>query len=188
MNGESLVAKVWNFAHVLRDQGISYQAYISPNFVPPVPQDGRGARRRSSASLRCCPPGHAGRTSRSWPARLWRPNMSSCCETLSQPVRRHRRDLSQGPERDRGPGQAQAPRRPHRSKTWLSLPVDVKGEIYEGLLARNAEDVKSGAGQYFTPRALIEAHGRGRRSRARARRSMIRPAAPAAFCSRRGST
>ena len=43
------------------------------------------------------------------------------------------------------------------SETWLGLPVDVKGEIYEGLLARNAEDVKSGAGQYFTPRALIEA-------------------------------
>jgi type I restriction enzyme M protein len=43
------------------------------------------------------------------------------------------------------------------SETWLSLPVDVKGEIYEGLLARNAEDVKSGAGQYFTPRALIQA-------------------------------
>jgi type I restriction enzyme M protein len=35
--------------------------------------------------------------------------------------------------------------------------VDVKGNIYEGLLARNAEDVKSGAGQYFTPRSLIEA-------------------------------
>ena len=39
------------------------------------------------------------------------------------------------------------------SETWLGLPVDVKGDIYEGLLARNAEDVKSGAGQYFTPRA-----------------------------------
>ncbi len=40
---------------------------------------------------------------------------------------------------------------------WLSLDVDVKGAAYEGLLARNAEDVKSGAGQYFTPRPLIEA-------------------------------
>jgi type I restriction enzyme M protein len=29
MNAQTLVAKVWNFAHVLRDQGISYQAYIS---------------------------------------------------------------------------------------------------------------------------------------------------------------
>jgi len=43
------------------------------------------------------------------------------------------------------------------SEVWLGLPVDVKGNIYEGLLARNAEDVKSGAGQYFTPRPLIEA-------------------------------
>ena len=29
MNSVALVAKVWNFAHVLRDQGVSYQAYIS---------------------------------------------------------------------------------------------------------------------------------------------------------------
>ena len=35
--------------------------------------------------------------------------------------------------------------------------ADVKGDIYEGLLEKNAEDVKSGAGQYFTPRALIRA-------------------------------
>lgn len=40
---------------------------------------------------------------------------------------------------------------------WTSMSSDVKGEIYEGLLQKNAEDVKSGAGQYFTPRALIQA-------------------------------
>jgi len=34
---------------------------------------------------------------------------------------------------------------------------DVKGDIYEGLLEKNAEDTKSGAGQYFTPRSLIRA-------------------------------
>ena len=43
------------------------------------------------------------------------------------------------------------------SEVWLGLPVNVKGNIYEGLLARNAENVKSGAGQYFTPRPVIEA-------------------------------
>src|SRR6516162_5924424 len=42
-------------------------------------------------------------------------------------------------------------------ETWLGLGVDVKGSIYEGLLERNAQEVKSGAGQYFTPRALIDA-------------------------------
>ena len=42
-------------------------------------------------------------------------------------------------------------------ETWIGLDVDVKGEIYEGLLERNAQEVKSGAGQYFTPRPLIQA-------------------------------
>lgn len=41
------------------------------------------------------------------------------------------------------------------SENWLVMGADVKGDIYEGLLEKNAEDVKSGAGQYFTPRALI---------------------------------
>ena len=40
---------------------------------------------------------------------------------------------------------------------WVSMSSDVKGAIYEGLLQKNAEDIKSGAGQYFTPRPLIRA-------------------------------
>lgn len=42
-------------------------------------------------------------------------------------------------------------------ESWLSLEVDVKGDAYEGLLEKNAADVKGGAGQYFTPRSLINA-------------------------------
>lgn len=42
-------------------------------------------------------------------------------------------------------------------ETWVAMSSDVKGEIYEGLLQKNAEDIKSGAGQYFTPRPLIRA-------------------------------
>jgi type I restriction enzyme M protein len=44
----------------------------------------------------------------------------------------------------------------HR-ENWVMMDTDVKGDIYEGLLEKNAEDTKSGAGQYFTPRALISA-------------------------------
>jgi type I restriction enzyme M protein len=40
---------------------------------------------------------------------------------------------------------------------WTMLGVDVKGDAYEGLLEKNAADVKGGAGQYFTPRPLIQA-------------------------------
>lgn len=42
-------------------------------------------------------------------------------------------------------------------ESWLTLDADVKGDAYEGLLQKNAEDVKGGAGQYFTPRPLIQA-------------------------------
>lgn len=41
------------------------------------------------------------------------------------------------------------------STQWVMMGADVKGDIYEGLLEKNAEDTKSGAGQYFTPRSLI---------------------------------
>jgi type I restriction enzyme M protein len=40
---------------------------------------------------------------------------------------------------------------------WMDIDADVKGDAYEGLLEKNAADVKGGAGQYFTPRALIDA-------------------------------
>ncbi len=43
------------------------------------------------------------------------------------------------------------------STNWTMLGTDVKGDAYEGLLQKNAEDTKSGAGQYFTPRPLIQA-------------------------------
>lgn len=40
---------------------------------------------------------------------------------------------------------------------WLVMNDDVKGAIYEGILEKNGQDKKSGAGQYFTPRPLIQA-------------------------------
>ncbi len=42
-------------------------------------------------------------------------------------------------------------------ENWSGTDADIKGDAYEELLARGAEDIKSGAGQYFTPRALIKA-------------------------------
>jgi type I restriction enzyme M protein len=43
------------------------------------------------------------------------------------------------------------------AENWIGLHADTKGDLYEGLLQKNAEDTKSGAGQYFTPRPLIQA-------------------------------
>jgi hypothetical protein len=43
------------------------------------------------------------------------------------------------------------------NESWLVMSADVKGDAYEGLLEKNAQDVKGGAGQYFTPRPVIQA-------------------------------
>ena len=43
------------------------------------------------------------------------------------------------------------------AESWILMGVKDKGDIYEGILEKNAEDTKSGAGQYFTPRPLIKA-------------------------------
>ena len=43
------------------------------------------------------------------------------------------------------------------AENWLSMDGDLKGSIYESILEKNGQDKKSGAGQYFTPRALINA-------------------------------
>ena len=43
------------------------------------------------------------------------------------------------------------------AENWSAMGADVKGDAYEGLLEKNAQDTKSGAGQYFTPRSLIKA-------------------------------
>jgi hypothetical protein len=67
-------------------------------------------------------------------------------------------------------------------ETWLSMTADVKGDAYEGLLERNAQDVKGGAGQYFTPRPLIDAMVECIQPKP-GEVIATRPAAPAASCS-----
>ena len=42
-------------------------------------------------------------------------------------------------------------------ENWFSMEGDIKGAIYESILEKNGQDKKSGAGQYFTPRPLINA-------------------------------
>lgn len=42
-------------------------------------------------------------------------------------------------------------------ENWSATGTDIKGDAYEELLSKGAEDIKSGAGQYFTPRPLIQA-------------------------------
>lgn len=46
---------------------------------------------------------------------------------------------------------------PIDEENWSAAGTDITGDAYESLLAKGAEDIESGAGQYFTPRPLIQA-------------------------------
>ena len=72
-------------------------------------------------------------------------------------------------------------------ENWSASGTDIKGDAYEELLSKGASDKGSGAGQYFTPRALIQASSTSSGPRP-ATRSSTRPAAPAASCSSPTST
>src|SRR5271166_4026874 len=154
MNSESLVAKVWNFAHVLRDQGVSYQAYISQiSYLLFLKMDEERVDLIGEPSL--LPAGSRWEDIKELAGEALATKYAKLLETLS------RQSGVIGAIFLKAQNEIQDPAKLKRlvglidSETRLGLPVDVKGEIYEGLLA--AKDVKSGAGQYFTPRPLIEA-------------------------------
>src|ERR1700720_2602317 len=156
MNAQPRVARVWNFAHVLRDQGVSYQAYISQiSYLLFLKMDEERVTQIGEASM--LPAG----------AR-WGDIKDLSGEALNATYVKLLDKLSKqggiiGAIFLKAQNEIQDPAKLKRlvvlidSEVWLGLPVDVKGNIYEGLLAKNAEDVKSGAGQYFTPRPLIKA-------------------------------
>jgi type I restriction enzyme M protein len=156
MNAQSIVAKVWNFAHVLRDQGVSYQAYISQiSYLLFLKMDEERVEQLGEASL--LPKGARWDSIKDQTGEDLAARYSTLLETLSK------QGGIIGAIFLKAQNEIQDPAKLRRlvglidGETWLGLPVDVKGDIYEGLLARNAEDVKSGAGQYFTPRSLIDA-------------------------------
>jgi type I restriction enzyme M protein len=157
MNETALVEKVWNYAHVLRDQGVPYQAYISQiSYLLVLKIDEERAGLVASGLIKT---GSAIPEECRWPIlrdlqgeELTR-RYSAILDQLFAPLR-HRlkaqNEIQDPPKLRRLVGLIDG-------ETWLGLGVDVKGSIYEGLLERNAQEVKSGAGQYFTPRALIDA-------------------------------
>ncbi|MGD0762022.1 MAG: type I restriction-modification system subunit M N-terminal domain-containing protein [Roseiarcus sp.] len=138
MNSQSLVAKVWNFAHVLRDQGVSYQAYISQiSYLLFLKMDEERVSQIGEASM--LPAGSR-----------WADVKDLTGEVLTAAYARLLDKLSKqngviGAIFLKAQNEIQDPAKLSRlvglidSETWLGLPVDVKGAIYEGLLARNAE-------------------------------------------------
>jgi len=154
-----IVQKLWSYCNVLRDDGLSYQDYLEQlTFLLFLKMaDERAALTRKEQPI---PAGYR------W-ADLASPHMEGA------KLEQHYRDTLAklgghggmlGIIFEKAQNKIQDPAKLRQlvveligKENWLSMSADVKGDAYEGLLERNAQDVKGGAGQYFTPRALIQA-------------------------------
>lgn len=156
MNEQTLVSKVWNYAHVLRDEGVSYGDYVGQiSFLLFLKMDEERTEYLGEPSL--------------IPAEYqWSTIKGKTGEALDKHYKKALAELSKRSDfvgtlflkaesKIDNPASLQRIVRLINDETWMGINVDVKGTIYEGLLERNAGEVKSGAGQYFTPRPLIQA-------------------------------
>ncbi|MGV8085465.1 MAG: N-6 DNA methylase [Candidatus Bilamarchaeum sp.] len=151
----SIVQKVWNYCNVLRDDGVSYGDYVEQLtyllFLKIVDEQSKPPFNKTS----------------SIPKEFdWQALLKKEGDELELQYRHTLENLGKqkgmlGVIFRKAQNKIQDPAKLKRliqlieGETWSGMDLDVKGEIYEGLLQKNAEDTKSGAGQYFTPRALI---------------------------------
>jgi len=158
-NAPAIVDKLWNYCDVLRDDGVSYGDYVEQLTYLLFLKMADEQKNLPTKVL----------DTPEIPEQYnWQSLVSKDGDELETHYRKllielGKQDGSLGVIFRKAQNRIQDPAKLKRlvsyidEETWLGLDVDVKGEIYEGLLQKNAEDVKSGAGQYFTPRQLIKA-------------------------------
>ena len=156
MNPQNLIAKVWHYANILRDGGVSYTDYvaqlsyllflkmeseiasINPSTMSLIPQEYRWEVLKRLDGLELESTYSKALDKLSKQSGIVGTIYQKAQNKITEPAKLKRLiSLVDG-------------------ETWLGLSVDVKGAIYEGLLAKNATETKAGAGQYFTPRVLCE--------------------------------
>jgi type I restriction enzyme M protein len=158
MTSNAIVQKLWNYCNILRDDGLSYQDYIEQlTFLLFLKMADERQKLFPDRAILI-------------PRDLdWQSLERLDGEALDAHYRHILVELGKKPGMlgtifRKAQNRIQDPAKLKRlisdligRETWTTLGVDVKGDAYEGLLEKNAADVKGGAGQYFTPRALIQA-------------------------------
>jgi len=154
---QQIVNKAWSYAHVLRDDGLSYMAYTEQItfllFLKMADEQTRPPYNREPI----VPP------ELGWPSLLAKDG-----DDLEVHYRHVLEELGRQPGMlgeifKKARQEIQNPATLRRlivdlidAEQWSSMQADVKGDIYEGLLAKSAAESPKGAGQYFTPRELIK--------------------------------
>jgi len=166
MTNNDIVQKLWNLCDALRDDGINYSDYVTELvlllFIKMVHENTEAGTLKNHPLPEGC---------------RWTDLNEKSGINLLNDYKRILLSLSTGKDNDGNPvhedplisaiyADAQTRLREPRHleqmiKTldqidWFSAQKDGLGDLYEGLLEKNANETKSGAGQYFTPRALID--------------------------------
>lgn len=157
MTSSAIISKIWSFCNTLRDDGVSYGDYLEQLtyllFLKMADEYGRPPYNRKLPI----------------PEKY---NWESLTALRGADLESHYTELLRELGTQKGilgqiftksQNKIQDPAKLYKlvdmidRESWMMMDTDIKGEIYEGILEKNAEDTKSGAGQYFTPRALIKA-------------------------------
>jgi type I restriction enzyme M protein len=153
-----IVAKLWNYCSILRDDGLSYGDYVEQLTFLLFLKMADERTRPPFEQKPIIPKEFA------WPALVAKDG-----DALEVQYRHTLDALGKRPGMlgiifRKAQNKIQDPAKLKRlvadlidREQWTSLDADVKGDAYEGLLEKNAQDTKGGAGQYFTPRPLIRA-------------------------------
>jgi type I restriction enzyme M protein len=157
-DSQQIVNKAWNFAHFLRDDGLSYMAYTEQItfllFLKMAHEQTKPPYNRKPI----VPPKYD-----------WDSLLKLEGDELEVHYRHVLAELGKKPGMlgeifKKARQEIQNPATLRRlivelidTEKWTSMEADVKGDIYEGLLAKSAAESPKGAGQYFTPRELIKA-------------------------------
>lgn len=150
-----IVAKLWSLCHVLRDDGVTYNEYVTELtyllFLKMLAETGRENR---------LPAGYR------WGELAEREGLEQLdyykrmLLDLGDPKKATdplvRAIFTDAQTRLRKPTNLKALTTSIEKLDWFSAREEGLGNLYEGLLEKNASDKKSGAGQYFTPRPLID--------------------------------
>ncbi len=152
MTTRTMVQKLWHLCHILRDDGITYHQYVTELtyllFLKMACETGTEEQ---------LPTGYRWHNL----ARYDGPDQLEFYQDLLAHLGRH----GSGRVQAIFAGAATALRSPRNLQQlvaaihaldWYSAPAEGLGDMYEGLLQKNASELKAGAGQYFTPRPLVE--------------------------------
>jgi type I restriction enzyme M protein len=154
-NAASIISKVWSFCNLLRDDGVGYGDYLEQLtymlFLKMADEYSKPPYKRPSG----IPKGYDWESLRTLRGAELETHYLEILRTLGQQKGILGQIFTKAQNKIQDPAKLYKLIDMIDKESWVVMGADVKGDIYEGLLEKNAEDTKSGAGQYFTPRALI---------------------------------